>query len=83
MDSIFRTSYQGHPFLLISLDMIASIDTIDHGTLLNRLCVGFGVFGSALQSYLTDRYQCVRVGQASSSRIHVVTLVSHRAQSWV
>jgi len=50
--------------------MSAAFDTIDHSTLLNRLSVGFGVSGSVLtwlKSYLTDRYQCVRVGQASSS----------------
>ena len=50
--------------------MSATFDTIDHSILLNRLLVGFGVSVSALawlQSYLTDRYQCVRVGQASSS----------------
>ena len=38
--------------------------------LLNRLSVGFGVSGSVLtwlKSYLTGRYQCVRVRQASSS----------------
>ena len=50
--------------------MSAAFDTIDHSTLLNRLSVGFGVSGSVLtwfKSYLTDRYQWVRVGQASSS----------------
>ena len=48
-----------------------AVDTIDHSTLLNRLSVAFGVSGSVLtrlKSYLnTDRYQCVGVGQASSS----------------
>jgi len=32
MDSIFRSSDQGQPSLLVSLDMSAAIDTIDHGT---------------------------------------------------
>jgi len=38
--------------------------------IVHRLLVGFGVSGSAftyLKSYFTHRYQCVRVGQASSS----------------
>jgi len=62
--------YKRQPSLLVSLHMSAAVDTIDHSTLLNRLSVGFGVSGSVLtwlKSYLTDRYQCVRVGQASSS----------------
>jgi len=70
MDSVFRSSDQGQPSLLVSFYTSAAFDTIDHSILLNRLQVGFGVSGSALtwlQSYLTDRYQCVRVGQASSS----------------
>jgi len=70
MNSVFGSSDQGQPSLLVSLDMSAAFDTTDHSTLLNRLQVGFGVSGSALtwlKSYLTDRHQCVRVGQASSS----------------
>jgi len=70
MDSVFWSSDRGQPSLLVSLDMSAAFDTIDHSTLLNTLSVGFEVSGSVLtwlQSYLTDRYQCVRLGQASSS----------------
>ena len=70
MDSVFRSSDQGQSSRLVSLDMSAAFDAIDHSILLNRLQVGFGVSGSALtwlQSYLTDRYQCVRVGHVSSS----------------
>jgi len=70
MDSVFWSSNRDRPSLLVSLDMSAAFDTIDHSTLLNTLSVRFGVSGSVLtwlQSYLTDRYQCVRLGQASSS----------------
>ena len=55
MDSVFRSSDQGQPSLLVSLDMSATFDTVDHSTLLNRFLVGFGVSGSALtwlKSYL-------------------------------
>ena len=57
MDSVLTSSDQGQPSLLVSLDMSAAFDTVDHSTLLNRPLVGFGVSGSAqtwLQSYLTD-----------------------------
>ena len=52
---------------LVSLDLSAAFDTIDHPTLLSRLETGFGVSGSALNwicSYLVDRVQRVVVGQA-------------------
>ena len=63
---VFKSSDEGQRSLPMSLDVSAALDTIDHSPLLNRLQVGFGMSGSALtwlQSYLTDRYQCVRVGQ--------------------
>jgi len=72
MYSVFKSSDQVQRSLLVSLDISAAFDTIDHSPLLNRLQVEFGMSGNALtwlQSYLTDhdRYQCVRVGQALPS----------------
>ena len=53
--------------LLISLDLSAVFDTIDHSILLNRLNPSFGLTGTVyswLESYLTDR--SVHIGQYSS-----------------
>ena len=46
--------------LLVSLDLSAAFDTIDHQVLLNRLRLSFGIRGYALEwiaSYLSDRTQ--------------------------
>ena len=54
---------------LVLLDLSATIDTIDHSTLLSCLLDWFGVGGSALKwfsSYLTERYQSVKIGSTLS-----------------
>ena len=64
MDSVFESPDQGQPSLLVSLDISDAFDAIKPTE------VWFGVSDSPLtwlQSCLADRYQCVRVGQASSS----------------
>ena len=71
LDTVYTSANYGKPTLLISLDFSAAFDTIDHSTLLNRLSKSFGVTGCVLawiESYLNDRYQCVRTGQAVSTR---------------
>ena len=70
LDNIYRSSDNGKPSVLISLDLSAAFDMIDHNLLSSRLHTSFGITGTALQfikSYLTDRSQCVRAGKASSS----------------
>ena len=55
--------------VLTLLDLSAAFDTIDHSILLNRLEKSFGISGLALawfSSYLTDRTQCVQVGDLKS-----------------
>uniref|UniRef100_A0A3B1JQW8 Reverse transcriptase domain-containing protein n=1 Tax=Astyanax mexicanus TaxID=7994 RepID=A0A3B1JQW8_ASTMX len=61
---------QGCVSLLVLLDLSAAFDTIDHTILLERLENMVGVTGTALawfKSYLTDRYQFVRINDMSSS----------------
>ena len=68
-DQVYAAAGASKPTLLVSLDLSAAFDTIDHLTLLSRLETGFGVSGSALnwiRSYLVDRVQHVVVGQAKS-----------------
>ena len=76
LDQIYCSSDQGKPTLLVSLDLSAAFDTIDHITLLNRLNTSFGVSDVALawlKSYLIDRYQSVRAGQSTSPYTHCPT----------
>ena len=68
-DRIYRSADQSQPTLLVSLDLSAAFDTIDHNILLSRLSTSFGVSGTALawlSSYLNNRSQIVRIGSASS-----------------
>ena len=68
-DDIFCSADRSQPTLLVSLDLSAAFDTIDHSTLLSRLSTSFGVSGAALAwltSYLTNRTQTVRIGSVSS-----------------
>ena len=55
--------------VLVSLDLSASFDTIRHSTLLHRLESEFGICDTALawlRSYLSDRWQFVKIGRHQS-----------------
>jgi len=78
LDSIYRSSEQGRPSLLVSLGLSAAFDTINHHLLLDKLNESFGVSGTArswLRSYLSNRHQSVRAGQSESPRTHCPTEV--------
>ena len=61
---------RGAATALVLLDLSAAFDTIDHSTLVGCLLDWFGVGGSALKwffSYLTERYQSVKIGSTLSN----------------
>ena len=60
--------------LLLLLDLSAAFDTVDYGTLLQRLEDSFGIQGKVLswfQSYLSGRSQCILVHSALSRRFNL------------
>ena len=60
--------------LLLLLDLSAAFDTVDYGTLLQRLEDSFGIQGKVLswfQSYLSGRSQCISVHSALSRRFNL------------
>ena len=62
----------GRSTLLVSLDLSAAFDTIDHDVLLSRLNHSFGVAGVAhswIKTYLSHRSQVVRVGSHISPTV--------------
>jgi len=70
LNNIYSSADRSQPTLLVSLDLSAAFDTIDHKILINRLSNSFGIFGFVLgwlTSYLSNRSQLVRVGQAQSN----------------
>ena len=55
--------------VLLSLDISAAFDTIDHNIFLDRISSDIGICGSALgwlQSFVTGRYQYVAIGAQKS-----------------
>ena len=58
---------------LVLPDLSAAFDNIDHSTLLSCLHIWFGVGGSVLKwftSYLTDRYQSIKIGSTLSDVVN-------------
>ena len=72
LNDIFRSADNGELSILVALDISAAFDTIDHGTLLRRLGHTFGMHGVTLNwisSYLSDRYQYVKIGDVCSDKL--------------
>jgi hypothetical protein len=70
LNNIYQSADNSQPTLLVSLDLSAAFDTIDHTLLLSRLQTSFGITGNSLSwlsSYLSNRSQLVRIGQSASS----------------
>ena len=60
--------------ILVLLDLSAAFDTVDHGILLTRLSMRYGIRDRALEwfvSYLSDRTQFVKLDGSSSESIHL------------
>ena len=60
LSDILMALDRGNLAALALLDLSAAFDTVDHCSLLRRLCVSHGISGAALSwisSYLTDRLQ--------------------------
>ena len=68
--------------LLVTLDLSAAFDTIDHVILLKCLHSNFGISGRVLswfQSYLENRSQSIFVNGATSKRFHLQHGVPQRS----
>ena len=68
-DQIFNSIDHGDFTLLVSLDLSAAFDTIDHHILLDRLHTSFGICHTILNwlsSYLENRKQFVSLGHSRS-----------------
>ena len=66
----------GKPTVLLSLDISAAFDMLDHDRLLNRATELFGLSGQVinwLESYLTGRTSYVSIGNRRSSTVNCTT----------
>ena len=79
-DQIFNSIHHGDSTLLVSLDLSAAFDTIDHHILLDRLHTSFGICNIVLDwlsSYLENRKQFVSLGYSRSITTTCTTGVPH------
>ena len=77
LDQVYTAADSSQPTILVSLDLSAAFDTIDHHILLTRLQTGFGISGSVInwiRSYL-DR-------QGSEGCGWSIEIDRHLAEHW-
>ena len=75
VDAIFKAMDQKKTTAVVLLDMSKAFDSVDHCTLLNKL-QDIGVSSSCLEwfrSYLSQRYQAVRINSVLSEKLPVVS----------
>ena len=68
-NDILTSLDKGNAVLLVTLDISAAFDTVNHRMLLDRYQSYFGIEGTALKwlaSYLSDRKHSVRIGREES-----------------
>ena len=70
-----RYQKSSNTLALLFLDFCKAFDLVDHDTLLAKLhAIGVqGQFYATIRSYLSDHYQCVRVGSTWSTLLPVTT----------
>ena len=71
MNDILLNMNKQHVTIIVSLDLSAAFDTVDHSILLNRLSSKLGLNGTALaslQSYLSGRSPRVSLREAVSDK---------------
>jgi hypothetical protein len=72
LDSVFHSADSGNSTPVVSLDLSAAFDCIEHSILLNRLKTSFGFSGSVynwIESYLSCRSQIVKTGSSYSTSL--------------
>jgi Reverse transcriptase (RNA-dependent DNA polymerase)/Endonuclease-reverse transcriptase len=76
VNDLFSSADSSHATLLVSLDLTAAFDTINHGKLVTRLSNEYGFSGNVLswiETYLLGRKQFVKVGPSSGTTTSCTT----------
>ena len=80
MDEILWNTEQKKVTILVSIDLSAAFDMVDHSVLIKVLNKYYGISGSALQwfeSYLVDRHMKVSIGDVYSETKRLPFSVPH------